>query len=62
MHFLPFSGMSHIIGSVIRYLDFKKDEQELRLCLAEVEDRKQSAAWIHSLQKVRNCGMVVCCQ
>ncbi|KAG8201783.1 hypothetical protein JTE90_027267 [Oedothorax gibbosus] len=45
------AGMSHIVGSVVRYLDFKKDEQELRLCLAEVQDRKQSAAFIHSLQK-----------
>lgn len=44
-------GTTHIVGSVLRYLDFKKDEQEIHICVPEVPNRKQSSAWIHALQK-----------
>ncbi|GFQ74012.1 zinc finger FYVE domain-containing protein 21 [Trichonephila clavata] len=44
-------GTTHISGAVIRFLDFKKDEKEIRICLADIPNRKQSAAWVHALQK-----------
>ncbi|GIX77868.1 zinc finger FYVE domain-containing protein 21 [Caerostris extrusa] len=44
-------GATHMTGAVIKFLDFKKDEKEIRLCLADIPNRKQSAAWIHGLQK-----------
>ncbi|KFM67614.1 Zinc finger FYVE domain-containing protein 21, partial [Stegodyphus mimosarum] len=44
-------GTTMITGACIRYLDFKKDEQELRLHVADVPNRKQSASWINALQR-----------
>ncbi|XP_054715412.1 zinc finger FYVE domain-containing protein 21-like [Uloborus diversus] len=44
-------GPNSVMGSVIRYLDFKKDEMELRLCVIEGPNRKQSVTWINALQK-----------
>lgn len=40
------------MGAVIRYLDFKKDEQELHVTVPDVPNHKQSTAWINALQKV----------
>ncbi|XP_015906883.1 zinc finger FYVE domain-containing protein 21 [Parasteatoda tepidariorum] len=45
------SGLSNIVGAVIRFFDFMKVEKELRICLTDVPNRKQSVAWIHALQK-----------
>lgn len=45
-------GLTNIVGSVIRFLDFKKDEQELHLIVPDVPNRKQSSSWIYALQKV----------
>ncbi|KAF8763223.1 Zinc finger FYVE domain-containing protein 21 [Argiope bruennichi] len=44
-------GAAQIAGAVIRFFDFKKDEKEIRLCLADIPNRKQSASWVHALQK-----------